>query len=95
MLPVDLILTQRFDSIQKVPQLKMPVLFIHRVSDITIPAFMSEEIYTTAPEPKKLLLVPGAGHNNVAEVASVEYKYIQAVLFSCNKLCQGEDKVIE
>ncbi|WP_331710234.1 alpha/beta hydrolase [Fischerella sp. NIES-3754] len=93
MLPVDLILTQRFDSIQKVPQLKMPVLFIHGVSDITIPAFMSEELYTTAPEPKKLLLVPGAGHNNVAEVASVEY--LQAVLFLCNKLCQGEDKVIE
>ncbi len=63
MLPVDLILTQRFDSIQKVPQLKMPVLFIHGVSDITIPAFMSEELYITASEPKKLLLVPGAGHN--------------------------------
>lgn len=63
MFPVDLILTQRFDSIQKVPQLKMPVLFIHGVSDITIPAFMSEELYTTASEPKKLLLVPGAGHN--------------------------------
>lgn len=93
MFPVDLILTQRFDSIQKVPQLKMPVLFIHGVSDVTIPAFMSEELYNAAPKLKKLLLVPGAGHNNVAEVASVEY--LQAVLFFCNRLCEGEDKVIE
>lgn len=93
MFPVDLILTQRFDSIQKVPQLKMPVLFIHGVSDITIPAFMSEELYTTAPEPKNYFWFPVLGIINVAEVASVEY--LQAVLFLCNKLCQGEDKVIE
>ena len=80
--PVDLILTQRFDSIQKVP-----VLIIHGVSDVTIPAFMSEELYDAAPEPKKLLLVSGAGHNNVAEVASVEY--LQAVLFFMQQAVSG------
>ncbi|MCM0589684.1 MAG: alpha/beta fold hydrolase [Gloeotrichia echinulata IR180] len=73
MFPVDLILTQRFESIQKLPQLKMPVLFIHGTADLSLPSFMSEKLYTAAPEPKKLILVPGAGHNNVAEVAGMEY----------------------
>ncbi|MGJ5674423.1 MAG: alpha/beta hydrolase [Nostochopsis sp.] len=41
MFPVHLILTQRFESIQKVPRLKMLILFIYGISDITIPAFMS------------------------------------------------------
>lgn len=73
MFPVDLILTQRFDSIKKVPSLKMPVLFIHGTADLTVPAFMSQNLYTAAPEPKQLILVPGAGHNNVAEFAPSIY----------------------
>ncbi|KOP28224.1 phospholipase [Hapalosiphon sp. MRB220] len=90
MFPVDLILTQRFESIQKVPRLKMPVLFIHGISDITIPAIMSEKLYAAAPEPKKLLLVADAAHNNVAEVAPEEY--LQAVLWLYNQLSQEEDQ---
>ncbi|BAZ66441.1 phospholipase/carboxylesterase [Fischerella sp. NIES-4106] len=90
MFPVNLILTQRFESIQKVPRLKMPILFIHGISDITIPAFMSEKLYAAAPEPKRLFLVSGAGHNNVAEVAPAEY--LQAVLQLCNQLYQGDEQ---
>ncbi|AKG24839.1 phospholipase [Calothrix sp. 336/3] len=71
--PVDLILTQRFESIKKVPKLKMPVLFIHGSADTTVPAFMSERLYTAASKPKKLLLVPGAEHNNIAEIAADKY----------------------
>ncbi|MDP5338641.1 MAG: lysophospholipase, partial [Nodularia sp. (in: cyanobacteria)] len=56
--PVNLILTQRFESIKKVPQLKMPVLFIHGTADTTVPSFMSQKLYHAAPEPKKLLLIP-------------------------------------
>ncbi|BAY42890.1 hypothetical protein SAMD00079811_04680 [Scytonema sp. HK-05] len=73
MFPVDSILTQRFDSIGKVPNLKIPVLFIHGTADVIVPAFMSQDLYAAAPEPKKLLLVPGAAHNNVAEVAASVY----------------------
>jgi uncharacterized protein len=73
MFPVDLILTQRFESIKKVPQLKMPVLFIHGTADSTLPFLMSEKLYAVAPEPKKLILFPGAGHNNVADLAGVQY----------------------
>lgn len=71
--PVDLLLTQKFDSLQKVPALEAPVLLIHGTADTTVPAFMSQTLYAAAPNPKQLYLVPEAGHNNVAELAGAEY----------------------
>ncbi|KAF3884942.1 MULTISPECIES: alpha/beta hydrolase [Nostocales] len=73
MLPVNLILKQRFDSIVKVPNLKIPVLFIHGTADEVVPAFMSKTLYEAAPAPKDLVLIPGAEHNDVAEVAPSVY----------------------
>jgi hypothetical protein len=82
--PVDLLLHQRFDSIRKVRSLQIPVLFIHGTADWQVTATMSQQLYQAAPEPKQLLLVPNAGHNNVAEVAGVRYfqavqKFVQQV----------------
>lgn len=87
MFPVDLILTQRFDSISKVRSLLVPVLFIHGTSDWQVPAAMSQQLYAAAPEPKQLVLIPGAGHNDVAEVAGSQYlqavqRFVQQVLSS-------------
>ena len=62
--PVNLILRYRFDSITKVKSLQMPVLFVHGTADAMIPKTMSKNLYAAAPEPKQLLLVPGAKHNN-------------------------------
>ncbi|HYW22193.1 MAG TPA: alpha/beta fold hydrolase [Nodularia sp. (in: cyanobacteria)] len=73
MFPVNLILTQRFESIKKVPHLKMPMLFIHGTADTTVPSFMSQKLYHAAPEPKKLFLVSAAEHNNTATIGGEEY----------------------
>lgn len=71
--PVNLLLHQRFDSISKVRSLQLPVLFIHGTADGQVPATLSQKLYEAAPEPKQLLLVPEAGHNNTAEVAGSSY----------------------
>lgn len=71
--PIDLILTQQFNSIAKVSSLQMPVLFIHGIEDARVPASMSQRLYEAAPAPKQIYLVPEAGHNNVAETAGFEY----------------------
>ncbi|MBW4564707.1 MAG: alpha/beta hydrolase [Mojavia pulchra JT2-VF2] len=73
MFPVNLILTQRFESIKKISKLKMPVLLIHGTADLTVPFFMSQKLYAAAPEPKKLILVPEAGHNDVADLTGEQY----------------------
>ncbi|GAB4384035.1 MAG: alpha/beta hydrolase [Elainellaceae cyanobacterium] len=74
--PIEILLTQHFDSIAKVPALQMPVLFIHGMADERVPAEMSQKLYQTAPDPKQIYLVPQAGHNDVAEIAGAEYLQI-------------------
>lgn len=72
--PVDWLLNQRFDSLSKVPQLQLPVLFIHGLADLTVPPEMSQQLYAATPPPKDLWLVPGADHNTVAEIAGGSYE---------------------
>lgn len=82
--PVEQLLHQRFDSINKVPLLKVPVLFIHGLADTQVPVTMSQMLYAASPDPKQLYLVPIAGHNNVAETAGVEYlQVVQAFVRRC------------
>ncbi|WP_283762422.1 alpha/beta hydrolase [Roseofilum halophilum] len=72
-LPIDLLLQNQFNSLAKVPQLKMPTLFIHGQQDTAVPSFMSEELFAAAPEPKKLWLFPPGDHSTVAPLAGEEY----------------------
>ncbi|HIK29801.1 MAG TPA: alpha/beta hydrolase [Oscillatoriales cyanobacterium M59_W2019_021] len=78
MFPLDLILTQRFNSIDKVATLTMPILFIHGTDDSVVPSFMSEKLYAAATAEKQLYLVPQAGHNDVAAIAGEE-NYLEKV----------------
>jgi fermentation-respiration switch protein FrsA (DUF1100 family) len=71
--PIDFLLNQRFESIAKVPALKLPILYIHGTEDTDVPTYMSEELYAATTAPKQLLIVEGANHVNVAEVASQRY----------------------
>ncbi|MGL4498049.1 MAG: alpha/beta hydrolase [Planktothrix sp.] len=73
MFPINLILTQKFDSLAKIPTLKMPLLLTHGTEDELIPKTMSEDLFNAATEPKQLLIVAGAGHNNVRQVGGEEY----------------------
>ena len=71
--PIFLILNQRFDSIDKVGRLKMPVLFIHGSADEVVPTWMGEALYNAAPQPKRLLIVPGGHHMDSAEIGGKHY----------------------
>jgi alpha-beta hydrolase superfamily lysophospholipase len=68
-LPVGLILTQRFDSLSKVPKLAVPVLYVHGAADRWVPPSMSERLHAASPAPKRLVVVEGGGHSNVSGVA--------------------------
>jgi fermentation-respiration switch protein FrsA (DUF1100 family) len=73
-LPIALVLTQRFDSMDKIRTVRAPVLFVHGTSDRFVPAEMSERLYAAAPEPKRLLLVDGGNHSNAPAMAFEKYQ---------------------
>ena len=82
LLPVQFLLSQKFDSLAKMRELRMPVLLVHGAGDSYVPSRFSEELYQAAPEPKRLLLVNGATHNNCMRVGSAEYLAAMRELFS-------------
>ena len=72
-LPIELIVHQRFDSIEKVSRLRVPVLYIHGTNDELVPHEMSRELYHQTASPKQLKYIPGGQHNNSAAVGGDEY----------------------
>jgi alpha-beta hydrolase superfamily lysophospholipase len=72
--PVQLFLTQSFDSVHKIAKVHMPVLIAHGAADRYVPSRFSEQLYQAAQEPKKLLLVEGGTHNNSMRVGNGEYR---------------------
>ncbi|QKD82572.1 alpha/beta fold hydrolase [Thermoleptolyngbya sichuanensis A183] len=73
LLPVDLLLHQRFDSLAKVRSLQMPLLVIHGTGDRVVPVHMGQALYEAAPPPKELLLIPQAGHSNLRRINRTLY----------------------
>jgi len=73
-LPVDWLLNQRFDSLDKVDKLKIPVLYIHGTLDALVPYVMSEQLFDKSPQPKFLKLIEGGGHGNSSIMGWVEYR---------------------
>lgn len=59
-------LTQsRYDSLQTIRSVTAPVMLIHGESDSLVPPDNSRRLLEAANEPKRSLLIPGAGHNDV------------------------------
>jgi uncharacterized protein len=71
--PLSWILNQKFNSLEKVKAIALPILFINGTDDDVIPHDMSHQLYQAAPGFKSLYTVPNAGHNNVATVAGDSY----------------------
>jgi len=47
---------------------------VHGQDDRFVPPRFSEQLYEAAQEPKSLLLVPGASHNNSMRLAGQRYQ---------------------
>jgi fermentation-respiration switch protein FrsA (DUF1100 family) len=73
LLPVRLILTERFDSISKIRSVHLPKLILQGEADSMLPPVMAERLYEAAPAPKQIALIPGGGHEDSAEVNPTAY----------------------
>jgi alpha-beta hydrolase superfamily lysophospholipase len=83
-LPLQLILSQKFDAVDKIAQVGMPVLVVHGTDDRYVPSRFSEQLFEAAPGRKKLLLIEGGTHNNSMRVGESAYRRAFAELFGLN-----------
>ena len=72
--PLRLLVHEKFDSIHKLPLLKMPVFFIHGGADEIIPVEQGIDNFISANEPKSLLIIDGGKHVNCASMAPEKYR---------------------
>jgi fermentation-respiration switch protein FrsA (DUF1100 family) len=73
-LPTEQLLNQRFDSLSKISNLRVPLLLIHGTWDRLVPYQMSQRLFDKAPQPKTLKLIEGGEHANDALIAPLEYR---------------------
>ena len=52
----------RYENIEKIPTLQMPLLVVHGTDDKTVPFAQGKVLFEAANEPKRFLPIEGAGH---------------------------------
>jgi len=57
-IPTSILLTQKFDSVDKIKSVDIPVLIVHGKGDRYVSPHFSESLFEAARMPKKLLLLP-------------------------------------
>jgi len=62
-----------YDTRAAVEALDVPVFVSHGTRDINVPARMGRSVFAAARRPGQMLLVDGAGHNDVADVGGDAY----------------------
>jgi fermentation-respiration switch protein FrsA (DUF1100 family) len=63
--PLGAVVGARFDSASLMPELDLPLLFVHGDRDEVVPYELGQRLYAVAGEPKRFLRIPGAYHNDV------------------------------
>jgi fermentation-respiration switch protein FrsA (DUF1100 family) len=72
LVPVSLLLLDRFDLIGRIGAVRAPVLVMTGGRDDVIPPAMGKAVFSAANEPKVFWLAPDAGHNDMAEAGAFD-----------------------
>jgi fermentation-respiration switch protein FrsA (DUF1100 family) len=71
--PVGRLIRTRYDTLAKLPRLRMPLLVLHGARDEIVPIAQGRRVFAAAPEPKRFFEIPGAGHNDTYLSGGEEY----------------------
>jgi fermentation-respiration switch protein FrsA (DUF1100 family) len=71
-LPVRWLLRDRYPSLDRIARIRSPLLVIAGSNDTIIPPFLSRRLFEAALEPKRLVIVEGADHNDETLAAGAE-----------------------
>jgi uncharacterized protein len=80
-LPITPLITQRFESADKIARVKTPVLVVHGSFDSLILPELGRKLYEKAVSPKRFVLVEGGTHYSTSGVGSTQYREALRELF--------------
>lgn len=81
-LPVGPLITQRFESVNKVARIGSPLLVVHGSDDRLIPSDLGRRLYEAAAGRKRFMLVEGGSHHSTMAVGQALYREALGELFS-------------
>jgi fermentation-respiration switch protein FrsA (DUF1100 family) len=70
--PLGIIMVDQYRTIDRIGDVKVPLFIVHGGRDAIIPLDQARRIYHAANEPKTLVVVPQAGHNDLYERGAFE-----------------------
>jgi len=89
---VPLVPFDKFRNIDKIKNVRCPVLIVHGKDDRIVPLWHGEKLFKEANEPKLKFWVDGAGHNDLVFKAGKEY---WEILKQFRELIQANRHVLE
>ena len=80
-LPITALITQRFESVDKIDRVKAPVLVVHGSNDGLIPVGLGRSLFERAAAPKRFVLVEGGTHYSTSGMGQTLYREALRDLF--------------
>lgn len=71
-LPVKWLISDKYDNLSKIAKISAPLILAHGTADTIIPYQYGQKLFNAAPEPKSMITLEGAGHNNMDEFRVAE-----------------------
>ena len=81
-LPLDLLITDKYDNEHNIRSVTAPVLVLHGAQDAVIPVEMGWQVYRAANDPKRIKVFPQGTHSDLFEHGA--WKTVQGFLASLN-----------
>ena len=79
--PEVLVKNNYWNSVEQIKKINIPVLISHGDKDEIIPVSHSHKLYESANDPKKLIILRGATHNEISNYLNEEYFEVLTELF--------------
>lgn len=67
---VSFLLRDSYQSVEYIEKIDMPLLVMHGDKDVVIPVELGRKLIDRAIDPKKLVVIEGAGHNNLGQFST-------------------------
>ncbi len=75
-LPAKWLVLDKWDSMAQIGRIKAPLLVLHGARDKTVPTRYGRRLFAAAPEPKELLILDRAAHNDLYDHPQVAERVI-------------------